>query len=165
MRLDLTLIQLNALKTMLSDQFDEDERGWLDLIEGETDAFELVRKLLDGIEADEGTAAALERQIEDRKARKERCGFRIEARRDAVMAIMECAKLEKLPMPEATLTLRKLPAFVKVNHVGAVPDEYMIPSPKPDTKKIKEAFDPAAPDLPNWLSVQPERPSLTIRRK
>ena len=165
MRIDLTLSTLNAIRIHLADQFEDDERGWLDLIEGETDAFELARKLLDGIEADEGDKLALKEQIDNRKVRQSRCDARIEARREALMAIMESAGLDKLPLPEATLSLRKLAASVKVNDPGAVPEEYTVPSPKPDLERIKAAFGPDTDNLPNWLRREPERASLTIRRK
>jgi hypothetical protein len=165
MRHDLTLLQINALKTMLRDSLEEDEQLWLDTLEGETDAFELTRKLLDAIERDEGEAKALTEQMANRKARRDRCEARIAAQRDAIMALMDCAKLDKLPLPEATLSLRKVPASLKVNATAAVPDEYCTMKPVPSMDAIKAAFEPGDPDLPNWLRTEPERPSLTIRRK
>lgn len=164
-RMDLTLLQLNALKTMLADQYEEDERGWLDAIEGETDAFELIRKLLDRIEADEGDRTALTSQMEDRKARRDRADKRIAAQRDAIMAVLECAKLDKLTLPEATLSMRMTAAKLVVNDPSAVPDEYTVPNPKPSMDAIKSAFSPDDETLPNWLRVEPARPSLTVRRK
>ena len=165
MRLDLTLVQLNAVRLNLADQFEEDERGYLDLLEGETDAFEMVRKLLNGIEQDAGDIASLKTQIDDRKVRQARCEARIEARREALTAIMECAGVDKLPLPEATLSLRTMPASIKVNEAAAVPDEYTVPNPKPDLAKIKAAFAPDTSELPNWLRLEPERTSLTIRKR
>jgi hypothetical protein len=165
MRLDLTLVQLNAIRLNLADEFPDDERGYLDLIEGETDAFEMACKLLDGIESDEGDIAKLKDQMDTRKVRKDRCEARIKARREALIAIMECAGVDKLPLPEATVSLRQLAASVKVNDPAAVPDEYTVPKPVPDLDKIKAAFAPDSAELPNWLRVDPARPSLTIRRK
>jgi hypothetical protein len=164
-RLDLTLVQLNAVRLHLADQFEDDEKGWLDLIEGETDAFEMVRKLLDGIEADEGDKAALKSQIDDRKVRQTRCDARIDARREALIAILECAGLDKLTLAEATLSVRQLAAAIKVNDPTAVPEEYTVNKPAPDLEKIKADFTPDSDALPNWLRVEPARPSLTIRRK
>jgi hypothetical protein len=165
MRLDLTLQQLNAIRLHLADQFDDDERGYLDLIEGETDAFEMVRKLLDGIETEEGDIANLKEQMDSRKVRKDRCEARIKARREAIIAVLECAGIDKLPLPEATLSVRQLAASIKVNDPDAVPDEYTIKKPSPDLEKIKADFAANDDALPNWLRVEPERASLTIRRK
>lgn len=163
MRLDLTLMQLDAIKRDLADQFQEDERGWLDLIEGETSAMELVTKLLDGIEADEGDDEVLAKQIEARQARRARCKARIAARRQSIMAIMETAGLKKLPLPEATLSLGSTKAKLAVNDAAAVPAEYGDTIIKPSMDKIKAAY-PIDGALPNWLRVDDARPSLTIRR-
>lgn len=165
MRMDLTLIQVEAIRNHLADQFEDDERLLLDTLEGETDAFELVKRLLDGIERDEGDAAALTEQMASRKARRDRCEARIEARREAIMALMQCAKLDKLPLAEATVSLRTLPAKIVVNDPASVPEEYTKANPKPDLEKIKAAFSPANDTLPNWLRVEPARPSITVRRK
>lgn len=163
MRIDLTLMQLDAIKRDLADQFTDDERGWLDLIEGETDAVELVTKLLDGIEADEGDDEALAKQIEVRQARRKRCAARIAARRQSIMAIMDTAGLKKLPLPEATLSIGTTKAKLAINDTAAVPSEYGDTIVKPSMDKIKAAF-PLDGTLPNWLRVDDARPSLTIRR-
>lgn len=165
MRVDLTLVQVNALKIMLGDEFEDDERGWLDALEGETDAFELVRKLLNKIEDDEGAAAELKEQMDNRKLRKDRLDNRVSKYRDAIMAVMECAGLDKLALPEATLSVRDIAAKLVVNDPAAVPDEYTTPNPKPSMDAIKAAFSPDNDNLPNWLRVEPARPSLTVRRK
>lgn len=165
MRLDLTIAQIGALRTMLANEFDEDERGYLDAIEGETDAFELVRKLLDGIERDEGDRAVLTEQMDARKVRRDRCDHRIKARRDAIMAVMECARIDKLPLPEATLTKRLTPAKLTVNEAAGVPDEYQVATYRPSMDAIKATFSVDSDVLPNWLRVEGARPSLTIRRK
>lgn len=163
MRVDLTLMQLDAIKRDLADQFTDDERGWLDLIEGETDALEIVKKLLDGIEADEGDDAVLALQIAARQARSKRCNARIAARRQSIMAIMQSAGLKKLPLPEATLSLGSTKAKLAINDTAAVPAEYGDTIVKPSMDKIKAAFPLDGP-LPNWLRVDDARPSLTIRR-
>lgn len=166
MRADLTLLQINALRTMLADQFaDDDERGWLDALEGETDAFELVRRLLDRLEREEGDRAALTEQMEARKARRDRCEARIAAQRETIATILKCAGLDKLPLPEATITLRETAPKLVVNDPAAVPQEYAVATWKPSMDAIKAAFPVDAPALPNWLRVEPARPSLTIRRK
>lgn len=164
-RTDITLAQVNALKIMLADEFDDDERGWLDALEGQTDAFELIRHFLDRIERDEGDRAALTQQMEDRKVRRDRADKRIAAQRDAIMAVMECANLDKLALPEATLSLRETAARLVVNDAAAVPEEYTVPNPKPSMDAIKADFTVDTPSLPNWLRVEPARPSLTVRRK
>lgn len=165
MRVDLTAMQVKGIMLHLADQFAEDEQLKLDTLEGETDLFVLVSRLLDGIEADEGDKAALKEQVENRKARIARADKRIEARRAAIMALMQCAELDKLPLPEATLSLRTVPAKLSVNDAAGVPEGFCTMKPIPNMEVIKSAFAPDSPELPNWLRVEPERPGLTIRRK
>jgi hypothetical protein len=165
MRADLTKIQVEMVMLHLRDQFEEDEQLKLDTLEGETDLFELVGKLLDRIEGEDGTIAALSEQIGDRQARKLRATGRKDAYREAVMSLMQCAQLEKLTLPEATLSLRDTAAKLAVNDADAVPEEYSVQSWKPSMDAIKAAFSVDTEELPNWLRVEPAKPSLTIRRK
>lgn len=167
MRADLTQTQVRTVVMMLRDHFGDepDEQLLLDTLEGETDLFELARKLLDGIEADEGQKAALAEQMDARKVRRDRCDSRIKARREAIMALMESAGIDKLPLPEATLSLRTTDAKLTVNDPAAVPEGFCVPTYKPSMEAIKSAFNVDDPELPNWLRVEPARPSLTIRRK
>jgi len=165
MRLDLTLAQISAIRTAYADQLDEDERLMLDTLEGETDALAIVRRLLNGIERDEGDKAALIEQMEARKVRKDRCDQRIAAQRDAIAAIMQTAGLDRLPLPEATISLREVPAKLAIGDKSAVPDEFCVPKLTPSMDKIKAAFSLENGNLPNWLGVEPSRPSITVRRK
>ena len=164
MRHDLTMMQIGAVRTMLADMAaDDDERLLLDTLEGETDAFELVRRLLDGIERDEGDAEVLADQIAQREARMRRCKERNTGRREAISAIMQCAGLKKLPLPEATLTLRDLKPKLAIVSDDAVPEQYQVVKRTPDKKAINTAFE-AADNLPNWLTRMDAGTSLTIRR-
>lgn len=164
-RLDLTRIQVEAIAAHLRDALDEDERAYLDTLEGETDLFEWVRRLLDKIEEDEGNIAALSEQIADRTARKNRASERVKSAREAIMALLDCARLDKLALPEATLSVRDTADKLAVNDPEAVPEEYTVPNPRPSMELIKASFTSETPDLPNWLRIEPGKPSLTIRRK
>lgn len=149
---------------MLRELADEDERLWIDSIEGETDAFELIGKALAAIEHEEGVQAALTEQMATRKDRRDRSIARADAYRQTIAAIMECAKLKTVPLPEATISLRTLPASIQVINKDAVPEEYLVSKPAPNITAIKAAFDPDG-QLPNWLARVDPRPSLSIRRK
>ena len=165
MRLDLTRMQVDAIRINLQDALSDDERAYLDTLEGETDLYELVRRLLGQIEDDEGQQAALAEQIADRTARKQRCGKRIDANREAIMGLLECAGLDKLVLPEATLSVRTVPPRLAVNDPAAVPEDFVDMVPKPSMERIKAQFQPDSDGLPNWLRVEDARPSLTVRRK
>lgn len=160
MRYDLTKMQVEAVVLMMRDAFDEDEQLHLDTLEGETDLFELAGKLLDQIETDEGQKAALTEQMDSRKVRRDRCDLRIKARREAVAALMDAAKLDKLPLPEATVTLRKLAPKPIVTDADALPDDFCTFTRKPNMAAIKEADA-----LPDGVAMDNGGVSLTIRRK
>jgi len=167
MRQDLTAIQVRAVLSMLRDTLGEepDEQLLLDSLEGETDLFELVSRILNRIELEEGNRDALTKQMDDRKIRRDRCDGRIKGYREGIMALMESAGIDKLPLPEASLSLRTLPASLKVNDPAAVPEGFAVAKPVPDMDAIKSAYSPDSEGLPNWLRVEPARPSLTVRRK
>lgn len=160
MRYDLTLQQVAAVRMMLSDQFEEDERGWIDLLEGETDLFELSRRILDRIEADEGAKAELAEQLDCRRIRQARCDKRIKAQREALGALMECAGLDKLTLPEATVSLRKNGPKAIVTNEAELPDEFCTFTRKPNMAAIREAET-----LPAGVSLDNGGISITVRRK
>lgn len=162
MRIDLTKIQIGAIVAMLADAFGEepDDRLLLDTLEGETDLFELTRKLLDGIESDEGDKAVLSEQMDVRKVRRDRCDVRIKARREAISALMECASLDKLTLPEATLSLRKISPKAVVTDPEVLPDELCTITRKPNLSAIRDAEV-----LPPGCVLDNGGISLTIRRR
>lgn len=163
MRLDLTKIQVSAVAAMLRDELLEDERFYLDTLEGETDLYELTRQLLGKIEEDEGAVSVLNSQIEDRQARKVRAGERIKANRQAIAALLECANLDKLTLPEATLSLRRVPPKAIVTDEASVPDEFTKIIRKPDMAAIKAEVE--AGRAVSGVSFDNGSLSLTVRRK
>jgi hypothetical protein len=162
-RLDLAKIQVGAVAAMLHDVLTEDERLYLDTLEGETDLYELVRKLLAQVEEDEGVQAILAEQIADRTARKQRAGERVKHNREAIMALIQCANLDKLTLPEATLSVRAVPPKAIVTDEAAVPDELCKFTRKPDLTAIKAEVEAGA--VVPGVSLDNGGNSLTIRRK
>lgn len=161
-RMDLTKIQVEAIAAHLRDHLEDDERAYLDTLEGESDLFEWVRRLLGKIEEDEGNVAALKEQIADRNARKGRAEHRIETTREALKALLDCARLDKLVLPEATLSIRDVAPKAVVTDEAAVPDEYCRIVRKPDMAAIKAALDTGPIE---GVSLDNGGVSLTIRRK
>lgn len=164
MRVDLTKMQIEAVVTMLRDEFaDDDERLLLDTLEGETDLFEMTGKLLNWIEQDEGAVVALKAQVDDRSERRRRFEGRIAAKREAVMALLDCAGLDKLQLPEATLSVRDLPPKPLVADEDALPDELCRVKRTPDMALIRAALD--AGEAVAGVTLNNPGRSLTIRRK
>lgn len=165
MRIDLTRMQVAAVVAHLRDMLGEepDEQLLADSLEGETDLYEMSRRILDWIEAEEGNQFALKTQIEDRQARKKRSEDRVAAHRQTLMALMECASLDKLTLPEATLSLRNVPPKPIVTDEDALPDEFVKLIRKPDMAAIKAGVE--AGRAVSGVSFDNGSLSLTVRRK
>ena len=160
MRHDLTMLQVRAIMAMLGDELADDEELKLDTLEGETDLFELTRRLLDRIEQAEGDKAVLVSQIQDRNERKVRAEKRIDAHRTAIMTLMEAAQIDRLPLPEATCSLRKIAPKPVVVDENLLPDELCKITRKPDMAAIKQ-LETIVPGI----AMDNGGTSLTIRRK
>jgi hypothetical protein len=142
-----------------------DEQLKLSTLEGETELNEIVSALLAMNEDDEGMIEAIKAQIDTRKQRIGRLENRIEARRNAIVSLMDCAQLTKLPLSEATVTVRTLGVRPKVFDADSLPDGFVKIETvrKPDMDAIKAAFEAGQP-VPG-VTVTNGGASLTVRRK
>jgi hypothetical protein len=143
--------------------FDLDEQLKLSTLEGETSLYELVSQLLAENENDEGMVAGIKVQIDERKERKARFESRIEARRNAIISLMDCAQQRKLPLPEATVSVRTLGPRPKVTDEDALPDECCKFVRKPDMDAIEAALE-RGESVPGVVMSNGSS-SLSIRRK
>jgi hypothetical protein len=144
---------------------EDDEQLRLDMLEGETDLFELVSTLLDQIEAYEGDVDALEHQIEDRKRRAGRKERTIEQLRGIIGSLMETAGVRKLPLPQATVFTSSIKGTWKVTDPSLLPKKFLERHlvTKPDRAKIAAAIDKTG-ELPSGVTMSNGYTSLTIRR-
>lgn len=156
---------IDAVVDRLNYTLDDDEQLKLDCLEGETSLFEIVRILLNLNEDDEGIIRALDQQIDERAIRIGRAKLRIERRKAAIASLMDCARTTKLPLPEATLSLRTLKPRPKVVDVNALPDAFVIEETirKPDTDAIAVAIE-SGTEIPGVVMTNGGS-SLTVRRK
>ena len=164
-RFDLTALQVASVMDMLASVgVDDDDRLVIDTLEGETDLFAMLSKLLGQIEDDEGVIATLKEQIDSRKHRMAAAEARISRARFMVGRLMDFAQQDKIVLPEATISRRTVPAKLEIANKDAVPREMQREKLEPDAAKIADAY--ADVDvLPNWLTRIPETKSVTVRRK
>jgi hypothetical protein len=160
MRADLEAVAARAILINLRDAIGEepDEQLLLDCLEGQTNVFEMAKTLLEMIEAEEGNIEALTAQMAARKERRDRAAKRIEQYRTAIMAMMESGGIDKLPLPEATCSLRKVAPKLIVTDENLLPDELCKITRKPDMAAIRAAGNVAGTAFDNGGV------SLTIRR-
>lgn len=161
MRYDLTAQQIAAIVAMLPDDGDEVLRA--DMLEGETDLHAFASKLLAHNEDDEGVVNALADQIDDRKVRQERAKARIAHRRDMIKALMDIAGIDKLALPEATVSKREIAPKPIFPNINLIPDEYCRFDRKLDREKIKDLD--LSNGLPSWAAMDNGGSSIIVRRK
>lgn len=140
-----------------------DEELKLSTLEGETELNELVSQLLSESENDEGMIAAIKEQISVRRERLERLERRIDARKNAIISMMDYARLTKLPLPEATVSLRTLGPRAQVIDKEAVPRDFQKATWSPDMEAIKQAIEDGL-HVPGVV-LSNGGASLTVRRK
>lgn len=164
-RFDLTSIQVaNVMDMLAAIGVDDDDRLVIDTLEGETDLFAMLSKLLAQVEDDEGAVASLKEQIEARRFRIASAEARIARSRAMIGKLMDFAQQDKIVLPEATLSRRTVAAKLEIADKEAVPQSLCAVKYAPDMAAIKAEFDDAD-TLPNWLTRIPENKSITVRRK
>lgn len=146
----------------------DDDADFLSLVESETDALEILRRLLRRARRAEAEAAAVRAMrhelVEELVAREERHAQRSDALRRAVVWAMGELGLPKIMAPDFTASL-STPAHgpVEVPDPDAVPSEFCRIVKSPDKVKIKQLLDGGM--CPNWASFAPAKPKLTIRTR
>lgn len=164
-RFDLTSIQVaNVMDMLAAIGVDDDDRLVLDTLEGETDLFAMLSKLLAQVEDDEGAVASLKEQIEARRFRIASAEARIARSRAMIGKLMDFAQQDKIVLPEATLSRRIVSAKLEIANKDAVPREMQREKLEPDKAAIDAAYA-EADTMPNWLTRIPETKSITVRRK
>lgn len=142
----------------------DDERLFADMLEGETNLHGLVGRLHNGIaEDDERVTGIKARQAEltERKARYER---RIAASRHAIADLMAAGRQSKLELAEATFSLRDGKPKLIAADPEALPAEYQTWTVAAKKKEINADYAGVV-DLPNWLTREDGKPTLTVRTK
>ena len=147
---------------------DDDDVDFLTLVESETDALEILRRLLRRARRAEAEAAAVKAMrhelVEELATREERHAQRSDALRRAVVWAMGELGLPKIMAADFTASL-STPAHgpVEVPDPDAVPTEFCRIKKEPDKAKIKQLLEGGL--QPNWASFAPARPRLTIRTR
>lgn len=162
-RVDLVTREIAQIAEQLLALCGGDDRLYADMLEGETDINSACSKILEMIETEEGHFQALTDQMSKRKSRRDAAEARIETLKAALQKIMGAGMVKLIKLPEATLSLRPVPARLKIVDHDAVPEQFTTSKVSPSMEKIKETYSVDGA-LPNWLTVEPGRQSISIRR-
>lgn len=143
---------------------EEDDTLIADMIEGETDLFEIMDRLIGRINENTAYARGLDAQIGDLKGRQERFERRVATDRTLIEQAMMIADLAKIERPGATLSLANRGPKVVIETEADIPAEFWRPgAPTLDKKALgaalKDGRAVAGARLDN------SAPTLTIRIK
>jgi hypothetical protein len=120
----------------------EDETLRADMIDGETDATKILSRIVNRMREAEEMVSAIIKRKNDLDARAARFDRQAEAMRSLAFRIMDAAQVRKMPLPEATLSIRAVPPSVLISDASQIPAEFIVTKTeeRPDRQKIKEAL-------------------------
>lgn len=134
-----------------------------DMIEGETGLHEAIGKVLDGVIDDEGLLAGIAAITSAYADRAKRIADRVIRRRNAIERAMSVGELTKLELPQATLSLRRVPPKLHIVSEATIPDSFWVPQPpKLDRGEIAAAIK-AGHEVPG-AALDNGSTTLAIRR-
>lgn len=119
----------------------EDDDLRADMFEGETDMVPLISKLLRRkLDADTMVAAIKERkgEITERQARYER---QAEGYKTLIKSVMLAADLDKVTLPDATVSVTSARAIVEITDEAALPQGFVEIKRVPKKAEIKKALE------------------------
>lgn len=139
----------------------DDDELRADMVEGCTDAFDAVARLFAESQEAALLAEALDLRIKQMRERKARLSAREDVLRAVILKIMQAAELKKVPLPEATLSVRAgTPKAVVVDEAD-LPDEFMRIKREVDKKALLDALKAGRAIL--GASLSNGEPSLSVR--
>jgi hypothetical protein len=146
-KIDTTTIAAVAdmIRDMLGDDFDD--ATFFDSLDGETDAGDILDRLIWNTQSDLHLIDAIKEHEAALKARRGRMEARVDANKAAMLSVMDAAGVAKAERPCATLTRRNGSASVHITDEDAVPTQLCQVKRVPDKKAIKAQID-AGEDVP-----------------
>jgi hypothetical protein len=165
MNLDPALVTkcINNLLVQYPELWDDEDAREL-AIESETDTIEYLSLLEQKRQEEASMAGAIASRIAQLEVRLQRYEAREKACRKIAFEILRAAGLQKVTLPEATLSISKGRERVVINDESSVPVDLCHPPVyRPDLKRISEAIKADAQI--NWAAIVQSEPSLSVRTK
>ena len=138
----------------------DDERTFLDTLDGETDFLSLLDKLIEAEAEASDMQEALKGRIQQLQNRAARAKGRSKALRNIQRDMLTAANLRKVQRPTATLSILAGRYSVQITDPDAVPTQLCRPGP-PDLTAIAVQIE-AGVDVPGAVLVRGEE-TLSVR--
>lgn len=158
------LAEIQRIATELDTLCGDDELLFLDMLEGETDLHGIIGRLHQRLAADQELVAGITERAADLAERKKRLSARIDATKAALGKFLRAAKLPKIEIAEATISVRDGKPNLEVVNPDAVPEALTRIRREPDKTAINAAYADAD-SLPNWLARTEATDIITVRTK
>lgn len=129
----------DEIRAILGDDFDD--ATFFDSLDGETDAGDILDRLIWLTQTDLHHIDALKEHEAALKARRQRMEARVTANKAAMLSIMDAADVKRAERPCATLTRRNGSASVVITDEDAVPSQLCQFKKVPDKRAIKEQIE------------------------
>lgn len=121
----------------------DDEETYLDTLDGETDALDLLDREIAAMQADEALSEAIKAREADLKVRRERIDMRADAHRKNLRLILNAMGVPKAERALATVSLRPGTLSVRIVDEAEIPSQLMREkvTRAPDKAAIKAALE------------------------
>lgn len=103
----------------------DDEETYLDTLDGETDALDLLDREIAAVQADEALSEAIKSREADLKTRRDRIDMRAEAHRKNLRLILNAMGVQKAERALATVSLRPGTLSVRILDEAEIPSQLM----------------------------------------
>jgi hypothetical protein len=153
-----------SLKASLRDVADEDGSLLMDTIEGETQLFEIIDRLLVRMTETRAMIIGVEAVEGELYERRERFKKRLDSDRALIEQALSIAELPKVERPAATLSMSARAPSIQIATEADIPADYWKPgSPTLDRKALLAALKEGQVVPGAYLSNA--APTLTVRSK
>lgn len=124
----------------------DDPDALADTIEGATNLHEAIAKVMDGIGEDEILLAGIDVAQKALSGREMRLNARVNRRRSAIERAMSVGELTKLELPQATLSVRRLPPALIIDDETQIPAVFWVSQePKLHKKALADVLKTGKP--------------------
>lgn len=135
----------------------------LDAIEGETDAHRIISRAVSERQDAQMIVDGINSRLSDLSGRRARYERKTEFLKELIRSVMKAAKLDKLALPEATVSILAGRESVGISDIDALPQGFFKTKREADKAAIKIALD-AGEEVPGAHMVIGSE-GLSIRTK
>jgi DNA repair exonuclease SbcCD ATPase subunit len=162
-RIDLALIERMAAE--LAPYRDDDEQTYLDTLDGETDALDILDREIEAEQHDRALVEAIKSRVAALRDRAERIEMRADARKRVLRMVVQAMGLRKVERPLATLSIRAGAVSVAITDEAEIPTQLCAVKTvsAPDKKAIRAMIE-AGEAVPGAELVRGEE-TISVRVK